>query len=120
MEAHDEEEEAFDEGPGIEETNFTSEAEEASAGQPDPEVPLEYEDSAMEPAEDDMHDAEGPEMPEEADLEQEAPSEEPAEPEADQENTTEQLKDTDGQDDVEQAEVDNENEDFGALVRCVN
>ncbi|XP_036424400.1 matrin 3-like 1.2 isoform X2 [Colossoma macropomum] len=115
VEAHDEEEEAFDEGPGIEETNFTSEAEEAGAEQPDPEVPLEYEGSAMEPAEDDMHDAEGPEMPEEADLEQEAQSEEPAEPEADQENTTEDLKDTEGLDDVEQAEGDNENEDFGEL-----
>ncbi|KAL6480428.1 hypothetical protein MHYP_G00114610 [Metynnis hypsauchen] len=117
VEAHDEEEEeeAFDEGPGIGETNFTSEAEEASAEQPDPEVPLECEDSAMEPAEDDMHDAEGPEMPEEADLEQEATSEEAAEPEADQENTTEELKDTDGQDDVEQAEGDDKNEDFSEL-----
>uniref|UniRef100_A0AAR2KR85 Matrin 3-like 1.1 n=1 Tax=Pygocentrus nattereri TaxID=42514 RepID=A0AAR2KR85_PYGNA len=104
VEAHDEEEEeAFDEGPSIEETNFTSEAEEASAEQPDPEVPLECGDSALEPAEDDMHDAEGPEMPEEADLEQEAPLEEAGEPEADQENTTEELKDREeGQDDVEQ------------------
>ncbi|KAI4874752.1 hypothetical protein NFI96_028370 [Prochilodus magdalenae] len=110
--AHDEEDEAFDEGPGVEETNFTSEADDASTEQPNPDVQEEYEDSAMEPTEDDTHDSEAPEMPEGAGLETEANLEEPAELEENQKNTTEGLKDIDGHANAEQAEGDHENEDF--------
>ncbi|XP_066505333.1 matrin 3-like 1.2 [Hoplias malabaricus] len=115
VEAHDEEEEPFDEGPGEEETDFIAGA--ASKEQPDPKVRLECEDSAVEPVEDELHDAEGHAMPEEGGQESKLQSVEPSGPETEQENTTEEPRDTDGQDDMEQAEGDNDNapEDMSEL-----
>ncbi|XP_022539777.2 matrin 3-like 1.2 [Astyanax mexicanus] len=96
VEGHDE-----NEGPAAEK----SQSKEAAEDQTKAEASLNYEDSVMEPAvDDDTPNAESTEMPEEA----EAQPEEPAETEADQ-NPTEEHKDTDDQDDVEQAEADHEN-----------
>uniref|UniRef100_A0A8B9RK30 Matrin 3-like 1.1 n=1 Tax=Astyanax mexicanus TaxID=7994 RepID=A0A8B9RK30_ASTMX len=96
VEGHDE-----NEGPAAEK----SQSKEAAEDRTKAEASLNYEDSVMEPAvDDDTPNAESTEMPEEA----EAQPEEPAETEADQ-NPTEEHKDTDDQDDVEQAEADHEN-----------
>ncbi|XP_076877969.1 matrin 3-like 1.2 [Brachyhypopomus gauderio] len=109
VEAHDEEEEAFDEDLATGQTNQTCEGEQAMNEPPDPEPSAECEDSVMEPSEDGAPEAESTEMQEEPDLEQEAQSEEPADPETDHEVLTEELKDTVDHDDVEQGETDNEN-----------
>ncbi|XP_035388114.1 matrin-3-like [Electrophorus electricus] len=115
VEAHDEEEEAFDEDLATEEANQTCEGEQAMNEPPGPEASAACEDSAIEPAENRTHEAESMEMPEEADLEQEVHSEKPAVSEVDQEDFTEELKSMDGQGDVEQGEADDENipEHFG-------
>ncbi|XP_017329522.1 matrin 3-like 1.2 [Ictalurus punctatus] len=99
VEAHDEEEEAF---------GKDQETKESVTVQPDQEAGMEFEDSAVQPEEEDdenAHDAEDTEVPEEEAFEHKHETEQPVEHEEDQEQEDDtELKETDVQDDAEQDE----------------